>query len=78
VPTHSYGRVGQVKASPYIHKGGRDADTLNASGAADAGGLQGRVEHIVSGQAVLFTGLEELHAFMTQVLSPGIPPHSPA
>ena len=31
--------------------------------------LHGRVEHIVSGQASLFTSLEELRAFMVQVLS---------
>ena len=32
-------------------------------------GLHGRVEHIVSGQAALFTSLEELGAFMAQVLA---------
>ena len=31
--------------------------------------LQGRVEHIVSGQATLFRSLEELRAFMEQVLT---------
>jgi hypothetical protein len=31
--------------------------------------LHGRVEHIVSGQATLFTSLEELWAFMAQVLA---------
>jgi hypothetical protein len=31
--------------------------------------LHGRVEHIVSGQATLFTSLEELRAFMAQVLT---------
>ena len=31
--------------------------------------LQGRVEHIVSGQATLFTSLEGLRAFMAQVLT---------
>jgi hypothetical protein len=31
--------------------------------------LHGRVEHIVSGQAMLFTSLEELRAFMAQVLT---------
>jgi hypothetical protein len=37
--------------------------------------LHGRVEHIVSGQATLFTSLEALRAFMAQVLSPrGTPP----
>ena len=37
--------------------------------------LHGRVEHIVSGQAILFTSLEELWAFMAQVLtSPGRAP----
>jgi hypothetical protein len=30
--------------------------------------LCGRVEHIVSGQAALFTSLEALRAFMAQVL----------
>ena len=33
--------------------------------------LRGRVEHIVSGQAALFTSLEELRAFMEHVLSQG-------
>ena len=32
--------------------------------------LHGRVEHIVSGQATRFTSLEELRAFMAQVLTP--------
>ena len=32
-------------------------------------GLHGRVEHIVSGQAARFTSLEELRAFMAQVLA---------
>jgi hypothetical protein len=32
-------------------------------------GLHGRVEHIVSGQATLFTSLEELGAFMARVLA---------
>jgi hypothetical protein len=32
-------------------------------------GLHGRVEHIVSGQAVLFTSLEELGAFMARALA---------
>ena len=37
--------------------------------------LRGRVEHIVSGQAALFTSLETLRAFMAQVLTPrGTPP----
>ena len=31
--------------------------------------LHGRVEHIVSGQATLFMSLEELLAFMAQVLT---------
>ena len=31
--------------------------------------LHGRVEHIVSGQATLFTSLAELWAFMAQVLT---------
>jgi hypothetical protein len=36
--------------------------------------LHGRIEHIVSGQATAFTGLEELRAFMAQVLASGAPP----
>ncbi len=32
-------------------------------------GMQGRVEHIVSGQATLFTSLEEMRTFMEQVLA---------
>ena len=32
-------------------------------------GLHGRVEHIVSGQAALFTSLEELGAFMARALA---------
>jgi hypothetical protein len=37
--------------------------------------LHGRVEHIMSGQATLFTSLEALRAFMAQVLtSPGRAP----
>jgi hypothetical protein len=32
--------------------------------------LHGRVAHIVSGQATLFTSLEELRAFMARVLTP--------
>jgi hypothetical protein len=37
--------------------------------------LHGRVEHIVSGQAALFTSLEGLRAFMAQVLTPRrVPP----
>jgi hypothetical protein len=31
--------------------------------------LHGRVEHIMSGQATLFTSLEELRAFLAQVLT---------
>jgi hypothetical protein len=33
-------------------------------------GVQGRVEHIVSGQATRFASLAELWAFMQQVLTP--------
>jgi hypothetical protein len=33
--------------------------------------LQGRVEHIVSGQAVLFQTLDDLVAFFRRVLEPG-------
>jgi hypothetical protein len=37
--------------------------------------LHGRVEHIASGQAALFTSLEELRAFMAHMLtSPGRAP----
>jgi hypothetical protein len=32
-------------------------------------GMRGRVEHIVSGQATLFTSLEEIRAFMARVLA---------
>jgi hypothetical protein len=32
-------------------------------------GVHGRVEHIVSGQAVLFSSLEEVRVFMAQVLA---------
>ena len=32
-------------------------------------GMQGRVEHIVSGQATLFTSLEEVRAFMERTLA---------
>jgi hypothetical protein len=32
-------------------------------------GIQGRVEHIVSGQATLFTSLEEVRAFMERALA---------
>ena len=31
--------------------------------------LHGRIEHIVSGQATLFTSLEEVRAFMERVLT---------
>lgn len=33
------------------------------------GHMDGRVEHVVSGQAIRFHSLEELLAFMTQVLT---------
>lgn len=47
----------------------REGTTLTAEG------LHGRVEHIVSGQAALFTSLEALRAFMAQVLTaPGPAP----
>jgi hypothetical protein len=32
-------------------------------------GMQGRIEHIVSGQAATFSSLEEARAFMEQVLA---------
>ena len=45
-------------------------------------GMQGRIEHIVSGQAALFTSLAEFGAFMAQVLAaPGgaaLPQPAPA
>jgi hypothetical protein len=31
--------------------------------------MQGRIEHIVTGQATLFASLEELRAFMARVLA---------
>lgn len=31
--------------------------------------IYGRVEHVVSGQAILFTSLEELRLFMEQVVT---------
>src|SRR5689334_3878206 len=37
-------------------------------------GLQGRVEHITSGQATTFRSLGALLAFMAQVLTPQAPP----
>jgi hypothetical protein len=36
--------------------------------------LHGRVEHIVSGKATLFTSLEALRAFMAHVLTPTAAP----
>src|SRR5215510_13925228 len=39
-------------------------------------GLHGRLEHVVSGRATFFTGLEELRAFMAEVLAQGTPPHT--
>ena len=39
-------------------------------------GLYGRLEHVVSGRATLFTSLEELRAFMAEVLAQGAPPHT--
>ena len=41
-------------------------------------GLHGRLEHVVSGRATLFTGLEELRAFMAEELAQGTPPHTHA
>jgi hypothetical protein len=35
----------------------------------DQGRLDGRVEHVVSGQATRFHSLEELLAFMTRILT---------
>lgn len=40
--------------------------------------LRGRVEHLVSGQAAFFASLEELRAFMEQVLTAHGDPVSPA
>jgi hypothetical protein len=39
-----------------------------ATAAVDAGRLEGRVEHVVSGQATHFASLEDLLAFMARVL----------
>jgi hypothetical protein len=39
-------------------------------------GLHGRVEHVVSGRAALFTGMEELRTFMAEVLAQGAPPYT--
>jgi hypothetical protein len=39
-----------------------------ATAAVDAGRLEGRVEHVVSGQATHFHSLEDLLAFMACVL----------
>jgi hypothetical protein len=41
---------------------------LLATAEVASGGLEGRVEHVVSGQAAHFHSLEELLAFMTRVL----------
>jgi hypothetical protein len=35
----------------------------------DAASLRGRIEHVVSGQSSLFDSLEEMRAFMEQVLA---------
>ena len=42
---------------------------LYATAAVAQGQLAGRVEHILSGQATHFHTLEELMAFMTQILA---------
>jgi hypothetical protein len=39
-----------------------------ATAAVDAGRLEGRVEHVVSGQATHFASVEDLLAFMARVL----------
>ena len=39
-----------------------------ATAEVDAGRLEGRVEHVVSGQATHFASLEDLLAFMARVL----------
>ena len=41
---------------------------LLATAAVAPGGLEGRVEHVVSGQAAHFHSLEDLLAFMARVL----------
>jgi hypothetical protein len=41
---------------------------FHTDAAIDAGQVAGRVEHIVSGQAVVFHSLEALLTFMAQVL----------
>ena len=38
--------------------------------------LHGRIEHVVSGRATFFTGLEELCAFMAEELAQGTTPHT--
>ena len=42
---------------------------LREGTALTPGGMRGRVEHIVSGQATLFTSLGEMRAFMERVLA---------
>ena len=42
---------------------------LREGTALTPGSIQGRVEHIVSGQAILFTSLGEVRAFMARVLA---------
>ena len=42
---------------------------LREGTALTPGGMRGRVEHIVSGQATLFTSLGEVRAFMERVLA---------
>ena len=43
---------------------------VHAHAAVAQGGLAGRVEHVVSGQATHFASVEELLAFMARVLPP--------
>jgi hypothetical protein len=43
---------------------------VHAHAAVAQGGLAGRVEHVVSGQATHFASLEELLTFMARVLPP--------
>jgi hypothetical protein len=40
-------------------------------------GMAGRVEHIVSGQAIWFHSLEELRTFITQILQTLTAPEDP-
>jgi hypothetical protein len=45
---------------------------VHAEAEVAQGRLEGRVEHVVSGQATHFASPEELLAFMARVLTPGL------